>query len=512
MSSAHNDLKTPLMQNTASRTIKDSANLTKNLVSALPMLTKYAKIQPVIFIKPKPSAMPPGYKLSFNPQYDPQASASSFFGDDLAANIYVLRKWVLPTCPRPGRKPMDAAATPNAVFSGEEGRGLAKKRFKGPKNAALVDALSPPTSAGVGSPGSISMSPSWASPVANHASSMCSSGVESSTSFGEDPGGSAVPAETGSKPASKQFAALQEAYLATLREHELIWNYIDTLLNQITELRFVQSGIITVDALNSTNDAKTKVLPLQTSDQLDHINNVRDLEKFLAHQINQSNVFHSVTKKCIDEGSGARNPIQLQVDYYLRLRRLHRSKNGTSASGIREDGLAFGSLRIKLSNGDATPPDPKLISTNSNQPTTESAKVQSAPTDMLGVGICSTISDVIPDSSNMRSHGMSSAGVELSTSGGGMGLLDHDSLKSFKPSAFTPSLLRPLEIDLFDEDFLCTEPVDIYEKLKNDDPELEFVPLLKQAAALGRKKFTCGFCSGETPCLCFDADNIFGDK
>lgn len=463
MSATHNQLKLTAMLLSTSKATAGTNHRGDGLVAALPILTKYAKIQPAVAIKPKPSGVTTIHKSSFNPQYDPQASASAFFSDDPGSNINVLRKWVLPARPRPGRKPVSStppAAASAAALAVEDHCGLAKKRFKGPKNGQVPDIISLPSSTGAGSPGSVAMSPSYSNTSVNTSRATISSYNGTNTPGVDELLAKSTSMDTTIKPASKQVTALQEAYLAKLKEQELIQNYIETLLNQIKEFRFVQSGMITADALNSINNSdEKKTSSLRSPDQLDHISNVRDLDKFLAHLTTQSNIIHSVTKKYIDEGTGSRNPVRLQIEHYLQLRKLHQDKSCARA------------------------------------PSKHSASSRSIPhpsSDITTLGAEPLISDL-----DINSDANLLAAVS-------------------KPATFTPSLLRPLDIDLFEEhDVIGVETVenDIFDKLKSiDDSELEFAPILKQATAQGRKKMGCGFCSGDTPCLCFDADNIFGEK
>lgn len=512
--SAHNNLRPVSMQTTTSQATSGNTTRADYLGSSLPMLTKYAKIQPAVAIKPKPvGGVATSAKSSFNPQYDPQASASTFFSDDQAGNINVLRKWVLPARPRPGRKPVantppatgaaTATTATTTIATGaaspviEESRGLAKKRFKCTKPPTPADSNSLPPPYSAGSPGGAAATITAACKTAgtltnaggpigtsvsgksgtsktsgstkplttalNGAGVVANSAVTTLAVSGEDMTRTASGTGPIVNTPSKQVVALQEAYLAKLKEQELINNYIDTLLNQINELRFVQSGMITADALSSINDVKKTAPTLQTPDQLDHINNVRDLEKFLAHLTTQANIIHSVTKKYIDEGSAARNPIQLQIEHYLRLRQRSRDKSCASATNLRLDAVSL------------------------------NAGFDSSSRRRMGPLTTTRLSPEILTTATSRSDP-----IVLS-------------------STFTPSLLRPLDIDLFDQedDIIGVEPLEgeFFEKLKNsDDPELEFAPILKQASTQGRKRLGCGFCSGETPCLCFEADNIFGDK
>lgn len=466
MCSAQNYIRPVAMQTSASQATSGQTSRTDHLTSSVPMLTKYAKIQPAVAIKPKPVIKPASHKSSFNPEYDPQTSTSTFFPEDQAGNINVLRKWVLPARPRPGRKPVaNAAPTASNVSPNiDDSRGLNKKRFKTTKPPVPQDQNSLPIASGAGSPGAFATAFNSSGSLTSMSRTSSSNISTAKTGLEETATNFQTTGATPTKPASKQVSALQETYLAKLKEQELIQNYIDALLNQIKELRFVQSGMITTDALSSINDTKKKVSTLQTPDQLDHISNFRDLEKFLAHLTTQSNVIHSVTKKFIDEGSGTRNQLQSQIEHYTRLRQRHREKNCEAVTKTRPG----------IPRHNTMPSRGKLEPTSGG---------------------------VAPLPSNTR----------FSKS-----LLNQSDL-SVPPSTFTPSLLRPLDIDLFDQEdeIIGVEPLEgeFFDKLRNtDDPELEFAPILKQASSLGRKRLGCGFCSGETPCLCFDADIIFGEK
>lgn len=247
-------------------------------------------------------------------------------------NINTLRKWVLPPRPRPGRKPTGPVLEERTT----------KKKLKGHEKAV-------------------------ATPLRR--------------------------TESAPAPAPSDVLELQLAYLARLKEQELMRNYIEVLTDQIKELRFVQSGVITFDALNS-GQAPTAAASLP-AEQLDHINNIRDLDAFLAHVTTQLNVIHSVTKR-FDGG------LQLQIRHYLELRAKHHR-----------------------------PAEP----------------TQAAPPVAAA-------------------------------------------------SSFTPSLLRPLQMNLFEEEVI---DVDVLDELPAEPAEMP------------RRK-GCGFCSGDTPCLCFDAESVFGEK
>lgn len=236
-----------------------------------------------------------------------------------------------------------------------------------------------------------------------------------------------------------QIDDLQRSYLAKIKEQELIRNYIDVLTNQIKQLKFVQSGVITFDVLNDTSEnnmSRTKEPSLLSCELFDHVNNIHDLDKYLAYLTTQLNVLHSVTKKNNSNGLGVgrslmgdQNPVLRQVRNYF-------------------DRTAKGSLSSETSAA--------------NTPET--------------------------------------TGNEN----------------------FTPSLLRPLQMSsLNPEDSITVDIVNngdlLGDRGRSDDamPDLpvELLNLLNDGdlkPQLGKKtkKMGCGFCTNETPCVCFDADNF----
>ncbi|QBM88446.1 Minimal binding motif of Hap4 for binding to Hap2/3/5 [Metschnikowia aff. pulcherrima] len=464
---------------------------------------KYAKIQPAIAIKPKPvapvGAAPVVTKLAFNPRYNPLLSPSqTLLGDDTAAgNINTLKKWVLPPRPRPGRKPLAVPALPGGSPNspGTEPRLLSHKKCKllgrlggskavsagsertrGAMGRLLLLLLLPPPGATPSTPRSSGGSAHVSTPMsAPNSVNLIHSSADLRRSLPQR-GKGGVPlmanAETGTplRPElapTAQVSELQKTYLAKLKEQELVQNYIDILTNQIQELKFVQSGVITFDALDTRPSAKPQ-LPQLPLDQLDHINNVRDLDAFLAHLTTQANVIHSVTKKFVGDSLKEGSHVQLQIKHYLDL------KAGHSAS------------RSPFSNGN----DADFVGTN--------------------VGLDYEVSkqnlpDVDPEPP--------SKGAERLFAG--------PSSSSF----FTSGFLRPLNMNLFEqEDGMIN--VDIinerdpfsgsmgsFEKKRLDsDVELEPLGGAEFKLSNAKKKPGCGFCSGETHCLCFEAESVFGEK
>lgn len=458
-------------------------------------MAKYAKIQPAIAIKPKPAVQAPVQKPAFNPRYDPLASTSNLLHDEAMGNINTLRKWVLPPRPRPGRKPTGTASSPVSAVTDKS---LCNKKLKmlkrdDPKAAMAASPVAgpgagtPASSSSSASPGPIGIGLSTSSRIGAPTPQLLLKGenlvltsgvspsiVTSGTTFttsGVSGGGSAAATSTlgpdspanlssareGSdatirplNPARKQVSDLQTMYLARLKEQELIRNYIEVLTNQIKELKFVQSGVITFDALSSDGPGKPKLVLLLPSEQLDTINNVNDLDKFLAHLTTQSNVIHSVTKKFLGNSQNQESHLQLQIGYFLEL----RAKNNASAA----------------------------------------VNQRNSPKQPLSLPVVSKTM-----------------------------------------SSFTPSLLRPLKMNLFDAEDEVID-VDILnegdsllpnsalaDRLKLEESQLassesDFLsfsgsPEQKVGQVLQKKskKLGCGFCNNETPCVCFEADSIFAE-
>lgn len=215
-------------------------------------------LYPAIAIKPKPIALLPPTHTS---QFDPTPLKTS-----LQLNVNTSRKWVLPPRPRPGRKPAE-----------DEKR--ARRDLQQLPPAAAQPAPPP---------------------------------AHSPTKKVKAAGGAGAAASLTQSLATMR--TLKQYYLAKIREQELVKNYIDVINKQIKELRFVQNGVITFDALNEAPTARagaasgaaggaaaqSTLTPLQVAltlyEQLERINNMNDLNKFLGYLTKLTNVIHSVTK------------------------------------------------------------------------------------------------------------------------------------------------------------------------------------------------------------------------
>lgn len=503
---------------------------------ATPASSKY----PTIAIKPKPvpiAVLPkPSRPSTFKSTFDLNSRLS--LKSEISLNINTSKKWVLPPRPRPGRKPTanQKSSPPPEVrlpsaSSPKPSKICAKKRAKAVKkeekpvgmapsisNPPLVVKLEPEDtpmrkSATVDTmPTTVKIEPDLrplAAPVAPNVTSH----VKPFIPIKQQP---LKPA----KSSKDDMVYLQTTYLAKLKEQELIRNYIEVINNQIKELKFVQNGVISVDALNG-DDTSTTAVPNKTAaedllpsshEQLENINNMNDLNKFLNYLTKSTNIIHSVTKKFMtpkDEDES--KVLDEQINYYLEIRSKYKLLKHQEVKSIEK----LKRERQKLLKQNLEPPKPK------SPPKPELSQ--------LSILLSSVNS---PDSPN---------GITNST-----------------PSSFIPSLLRPLNsfgdmddlndmqfLNDSDGDFLNPTYLDDNTNLVNEEgvertpdisshdfydnemftnlqeqkpeaePEFEARPEPKvelkptpKAEPKGKKKFNCGFCTNDTPCLCLDAEGF----
>lgn len=279
--------------------------------------SKYSNIKPAISIKPKPvplgvSTTSKSVATNFN------MNSKSTLKSDISLNINTSKKWVLPPRPRPGRKPTatqedsgyDSSCSPisNVPAPAKQNKNNGKKKVK----IGIDEGIK----------------------------------VECCQTDANDPDvrnsiGNIAPATLSTEqPDPNQVIDLKMNYLSKLKEQEMIRNYIDVINNQIKELRFVQNGVITFNALNSDNDIKPQ-LTSQTStltakemtqpksamsqyEQLEKINNLNDLNKFLAYLTRSSNIIHSATKKFMGDNN-TEGHLNNQIQNYLDMRAMYKS-------------------------------------------------------------------------------------------------------------------------------------------------------------------------------------------
>lgn len=255
---------------------------------------KYPNIKPAISIKPKPvpiAVSMPNKPITTNFDMNSKSTLKS----DISLNINTSKKWVLPPRPRPGRKPTangedsgnDVNASTTASINSKPIRTNGKKKVKIGHNEAIK---------------------------IEDSDIRLNEGADASKSTTTTSASLHLP-----KPVERsdpnQVADLKMDYLSQLKEQELIRNYIEVINNQINELKFVQNGVITFDALNSDNETRPQKMnqtntpiarsmtqpksPMSQYEQLEKINNMNDLNKFLAYLTRSSNIIHSATKKFI---------------------------------------------------------------------------------------------------------------------------------------------------------------------------------------------------------------------
>ncbi|CCE72760.1 Piso0_000354 [Millerozyma farinosa CBS 7064] len=271
--------------------------------------SKYARVQQPIAIKPTPIAVLPKPMKSSAVKFDVNAKPS--FDSEMPLNINTSKKWVLPPRPRPGRKPTTnaneeslesksaASPSPNSnIHSARNGTKLTSTKKKG---KCKKDDTSVKTEEH--------------SPERTH-SSLYTPNLESSN-----------------------LIDLKINFLVKLKEQELIRNYIEILNNQIKELKFVQNGVITFDVLNrdvipespkymNVNTKASSTRPPSAHshyEQMEKINNLNDLNKFLAYLTKSSNIIHSATKKVSGDRANHGN-LNSQIEYFLERRSEYKSK------------------------------------------------------------------------------------------------------------------------------------------------------------------------------------------
>ncbi|QFZ27214.1 hypothetical protein EJF18_30177 [Clavispora lusitaniae] len=515
--------KTPMQQSSslrASTSMAAHASVGSTSNSPPPSFAKYAKIQPAIAIKPKPSTPSPSVKTAFNPHYDPSSSSSATLLHEEAINTS--RKWILPPRPRPGRKPSAQTA------AADERKAACKKK---PKMSRLTkpdsgdSGNSAPLSAkmeGSASMNSMSSAMSISSSSFSQSDSKPSSSSMSTQSHGSSSVSVAPAIDTTSRPtlqpAPRQATDLRSTYLARLKEQELIRNYIEVLTNQIKELRFVQSGVITVDALDSSSRTSPKIAVPQTVEQLDQINNIHDLDRFVAHLTTQSNVIHSVTKK-LTSGTGSQGPgLQSQIRYYLELRAKHRA-TGTPRAPPPRQAVAppiaaapkpgftpslLRPLKMNLFDSEDDVIDVDIINDGDSLLDRETGRAR-APDEGL--------SEQFGDTSTKETLPFLTKDKDGKT-------LSRENLAAFNRdniSSLSRENLLALGRDTtsFSRDNFGPQGQDFFatDRLKLEESAAPDILGLAGEVRSERKsrKMVCGFCNTETPCLCFDADNIFGE-
>lgn len=184
-------------------------------------------------------------------------------------------------------------------------------------------------------------------------------------------------------PISLEVAELKMGYLAKLKEQELIRNYIEVITNQIKELSFVKLGVITFDALRTpssppgviklkpfmttlaTNTPQGTALllatapvapPLAFPDLLDAINNINDLNKFLAYLNKLLSILNLAAKRPLAPKEEHELWVNSQINHYLDLRAKYKTKAKLEARPVRAPARSFSKISDEVVAAAPAPP------------------------------------------------------------------------------------------------------------------------------------------------------------
>lgn len=402
--------------------------------------SKYLKICPAIAPKPILSNLP---KISF----DPTITKKKPVNDNLMTSLNTSKKWVLPPRPRPGRKP-----------NNDELNMLKKKKVK------KIDKKDPITTTNTNTNTNTTAlpTPTTTPTMATATKSMLSNSTPSAT--------------TQKQPIDKSLNELKLNYLKKLKEQELIRNYIEIITNQINELSFVKNGIITFDALKTQdikmweknvkkmdtlkNSDKDKLEEVIHKNQLESINNINDLNKFLNYSINCSNLLNSVTKKSSNDSKDKNfnhdTWLNNQINYYLDIR-----------SKFKQDGRANSNAMLQNVNTNNRIDNSPIVVPELLKPLT-----RSFDDDYFDF---SSNDDLIIEDQDFDNL-ILDANIEPFG----------DSLNYMNDDSEINGLVKIYDLQNFDDNETNSPATDISVKKKS--------------------KLNCGFCSNDTPCLCLDAE------
>ncbi|CAN3362972.1 hypothetical protein DICA4_E06810 [Diutina catenulata] len=483
-----------------------------------PPRAKYPKICPAIA----------PMKIPFSASVSKSVPMQSSLSDSLVSSLNTSKRWVLPPRPRPGRKPTSEEKT--AAKPSPKKRAKVKKeppevkaKVK-PKSSAMTTSASSPVpeaprvlarSVGGGS-GGVTASGNGGVTGANGANGSVNSasanggahgvganganganggakigangassnsvGANGTSTNGTSSHGAASPSASPAPspplalppgPISSEVAELKMGYLAKLKEQELIRNYIEVITNQIKELSFVKSGVITFDALrtpssppgvikskpfmttSATNTPQGTASLLATApvappsafpDSLDAINNINDLNKFLAYLNKSSSILNSAAKRPLAPKEEHESWVNSQINHYLDLRAKYKTKAKVEARPVRAPARSFSKISDEVVAAAPAPP-PFAV----DEPS-------SGDIDLI------LDNDVVD---RMILETTAAGGNEITN------LLAEDEYG-----------------------------VKIHTVSSKDD----------SSSSSRRRRANCGFCSSDTPCLCIDADIELGLK
>ncbi|KAK6457708.1 mucin-like protein [Scheffersomyces xylosifermentans] len=369
------------------------------------------------------------------------------------------------------------------------------------------------------------------SPTSSSASTLSSTPTSSSVSTSASPiPPPPPPVVTGSSDPKTEIMNLKLSYLSKLKEQELIRNYIEVISNQIKELSFVQNGVITFDALKtgpSTANGKIKrvnspsaaaTVRASSYDQLESINNLNDLNKFLNYLTKSSNIIHSATKQKASNGTGD-TVLNKQIDHYLDIRAKFKSMKTEELnklnnlkkqqrSGQAGPGTSIGSLN-DLPNVASASSDNSKVQGNAAAQVATTSFIPDLLKPLRAANLFdqdtneNVVIDIVKDDTKIDANLVSPDNNILSNDDIDMFMEENDFLNRLILSDGPDTIDEVANVEVMKEQE--------QESLGNVKIHHKGESVATQDSLIKKKsKLNCGFCTNDTPCLCFDADFDIG--
>ncbi|EMG50990.1 hypothetical protein G210_5327 [Candida maltosa Xu316] len=516
---------------------------------------KFHKIQPAIAPKPMSSHQP----SKFNPIPTGKLSISmnsSALAADCSLNTS--RKWVLPPRPRPGRKPTHdthgnltddtkkvTKSCPTPKKKPKCKKEPEPKSMNPPPSNIVTPALS---QTGTPSPSN------GLTPIStNDGKKSTPSTSVSDTPISTKNTTPEIPIPPAEVDPAKKLLDMKTTYLTKLKEQELIRNYIEVLTSQINELSFIQNGVITFDALKSSNKPQTTTNnttttttttnnnpllsgnsgngifrnPVTTSsspsatpasvaryDQLEAINNLNDLNKFLTYLTKSSNIINSVKKN--NGTTASSETIDKQIDHYLEIRNKFKAIKRNEKNGVKtlnNLGLhtSFKANDEKISSifsgttfQDDLPSDSDFVP-NLLKPIKASNLFQEYQSPDLQLQT-ETIEEASSVSNSSSYMGISKIVEDQENLAGDLFMDEYDFInrlvledRSREEEVFGNVVIHDKNAPTASTVAATTTTTTTTTTSNDNESNKSNDMIIKK-----KLKFNCGFCTNDTPCLCFD--------
>ncbi|KAI5954142.1 hypothetical protein CANMA_004981 [Candida margitis] len=343
-----------------------------------------------------------------------------------------------------------------------------------------------------------------------------------------------------------QISELKLSYLSKLKEQEIIRNYVEVLTKQIKELSFVQNGVITFDALKNNSKVSpnsqriTSTLTKSKCDQLDSINNLNDLNKFLTYLSKSSDIIKSAKRQPSESITTTSDGLNQQIDSYVQLRNRFKLLNQTN-------GKSTNKKKMNKRSGDTSTGAKQK---NSSTPVSVTTPKHTSPKQPFTPDLLRPLnaSNLFTDPNlDLMEMDLQTETIEASPSTAEI-LTNDDKIKSTGDSLSLDyeankygACSEDNDADFFhvdEHDFLSrlvlddSTPIEETElgevmihnnnEEKNNDAtanevntqeggssKIEVVKgnsINNDTIMKKKMKFNCGFCTNDTPCLCFDSD------